>query len=552
MSIRILLLGSLVLLAPATTVDARATAAPAAKTACAKGKVRLSGRRSLCVKVRLPKRPADAHAEVRWADRVLPTRSQKRLLSRTRRRRDALLDLPLVRASALHWSDWAPYEGGTGVRYRRTTDEAPEGNVGTISGAEIEARHGDEAVAQFSVQGVTMTACPDADGLVNGKWEYSLGQRVVTRKEGMEYRQTLRGTFEATVGEDARLRKWRYAAEGDTEVKSFKVDSKGRRRHAPTRRWLINFTRQGLDPRTRLTDDNVERQLLDPETGVKGRYFGPRGSDVTQLDKEVAGHALAVIVLNLEDDARKAMLDAEKQWYDNFKCVRTTIDGPREMRAGQRASFTTRAVAKDGAPVSGTAELETVWQVGYDRERGSLSAQSPFVLEITKQGTSTSYFSVIVTSRRGRGRSVVQIFPPPPQRWRFDVTVVYDADMGSGIVPTHLNGSGQVTDEQGGGTTEGWGYYGGYEWDGTPENTCGEDMERTRTFSGEAVVGADIHDDGTVTIAFTAPERIFDFSWIVTVPLSGGTSKIQGTRPFCGEPGKARTTAVVTVTGKRV
>ena len=42
-----------------------------------------------------------------------------------------------------------------------------------------------------------------------------------------------------------------------------------------------------------------------------------------------------------------------------------------------------------------------------------------------------------------------------------------------------------------------------------------------------------------MTIAFTAIDVLFDASWILTLPVTGGEEFYTSYQPFCGDPKKA-------------
>ena len=144
-----------------------------------------------------------------------------------------------------------------------------------------------------------------------------------------------------------------------------------------------------------------------------------------------------------------------------------------------------------------------------------------------------------ITSTAGRPRPLHHSIPPQePTRYRYDIVIDFKKDMGSGIAQTLATGLGRVTVGPGEGYVDGEGDFFGTEWDSGIGNPCGHDMLRTRAFSSPVVVGAKIEGD-RVTIAFTAIYMLFDASWILTLPLTGGEEFYTSYQPFCGDPQKA-------------
>ncbi len=99
--------------------------------------------------------------------------------------------------------------------------------------------------------------------------------------------------------------------------------------------------------------------------------------------------------------------------------------------------------------------------------------------------------------------------PLEAQRWRYDIKVAFNKNMGAGIAETNATGTGSVTLGPEDGLVEGSGTYSGTEWDQTVTNTCGMDMLRARGFSSPATFGGELQGD-QVTLGFTANLRPFE------------------------------------------
>ncbi len=157
-----------------------------------------------------------------------------------------------------------------------------------------------------------------------------------------------------------------------------------------------------------------------------------------------------------------------------------------------------------------------------------------------------------ITSTAGPAAAAQHSIPPrEATRYRYDIVIDFKKDMGSGIAQTLATGLGRVTVGPGEGYVDGEGDFFGTEWDSGIGNPCGHDMLRTRAFSSPVVVGAKIEGD-RVTIAFTAIYMLFDASWILTLPLTGGEEFYTSYQPFCGDPQKALRWSKVKVTGTPV
>lgn len=153
-----------------------------------------------------------------------------------------------------------------------------------------------------------------------------------------------------------------------------------------------------------------------------------------------------------------------------------------------------------------------------------------------------------VTTTAGRAAPFTDtIEPEQPADLRIAIDVTYDEDMGPGIAKTHMRGVGTVDLGWRETRAEGTGGYDGTEWDGGIGNPCGADMLRTRGFTGTSTVGVTRNRDGTLSVAFVADERPLRMSFRAVVTTAGGTQFFTTPQPFCGEAGRALTSAVLRV-----
>jgi hypothetical protein len=567
----LLLLGALSAAPPAGA----ATATAARGRRCAAREVAVT-RRGPCLRIAVPRTGDGATARERaiapGAERFAAAGSPatRRLLRSTAARRRALAPWFSARAGAAAagrpraraasgvlalppapvFGAWQQAPAGDAadlnvddLRVRQTDGELPAGQDGEHSGVELVGRRGGTTIGRTLVQTDTLTSCPDPDGVVHGTWEFTVGQAAGQNGRFVEWLATARASYEATVGDDARLQTWRYRAEAELETRGYATDARGRRRHEPTRRLRAVFSRANLDPR-RGSDERLLRDL----TAQPPRLMGPKGG-VTAAQAEALAGRVGQTIAMLENDARTHLLKAETGWYDDFRCVEVAIDGPGKLRKGASATYTSQPHAHDGRPVTGPVALSAAG-VSVSPTSGSVAPGAPFQTTARMDGDGGS-FDLLVTSRRGRGKGfeAIALERAEARRFRFTIAVGYGEEMGPTVAPTTFEGTGTVEATVGGGFVEGTGSYSGSEWDASITNICGgPDMLRARGFSGSALVGAEADaKDGTVTVTFAVPSRPFDMSWIETFPLAGGTRAWESTQPFCTDPQGAKTRTSVTV-----
>ena len=176
----------------------------------------------------------------------------------------------------------------------------------------------------------------------------------------------------------------------------------------------------------------------------------------------------------------------DQRWHDERACA--TLDytwTPEKVVKGGRADYDLKVFAEDGAPpVAANADI------GSNCGTASSAAWSGTGFRFSVQDTSGAWrpnpyagscVSIDITSTAGRPRIVHHSIPPlEAQRWRYDIKVTFNKNMGAGIAETNATGTGSVTIGPEDGLVEGGGTYSGTEWDGTVTNTCGMDMLRAR------------------------------------------------------------------------
>jgi hypothetical protein len=167
--------------------------------------------------------------------------------------------------------------------------------------------------------------CPSAEGKVPGERRYlvttsftveTMGKRIdVTEQLGWEAK------LEAHVGDDARLKDFRYDATGHFEFSAAVYSSTGRFiARQPTRvfRWVI--TREGIDPR----HPGVSAE--DFIRSVKWNARGPKGSTFDAQDSEAIVKGVVLTEQDLAERGSSLYLQAEQSWYDRAECLKAEFD----------------------------------------------------------------------------------------------------------------------------------------------------------------------------------------------------------------------------------
>lgn len=398
--------------------------------------------------------------------------------------------------------------------------------------------------------------CPTAAGDVPTPYETSFVIGKATTEHGKRtwFRSELRmeGRWHGYVGVGARAERYDLDIRGTTEQRSgIEIASTGKvLRRNPTRVYRTVLRKRGLaigtDPTSLIREVTIR---------------GPKGTRFEQADVQPAT-ALMGLTVDAASHANHELPKGDERWYEQRACAKVDHTwAPSRVVKGGRADWDVTAYAKDGAvvadarwtPVSSCGALTASGTTGPKIHIGVVDAARAWGIDTDKGACAKAE----LTTTAGRPQPFDHSIPPEPRRTlKLTITVNYTKGMGPGITETHMRGTGTVT--LGDATTAGevvmgTGDYNGTEWDQRADNTCGQDMLATRSFAGRASVGAQRDDDGTITVAFSADERLFDgMSWIVTLPERGGSRKIESTQPFCGEREGAHTTTFFTVTATEI
>ena len=275
--------------------------------------------------VRLLVDPALATGVVRRALGSAKGRKQRNKLRR--RLLNALA--PMARAARPTETSTTTVDGVT-TKQTLTAHDPDElgGGVSSVMSGKVTGRGEDHAFVK---------RCPSAEGKVPGDRHYlvttsftveTMGKRIdVTEELGWDAK------LEAHVGDDARLKDFRYDATGHIEFKAVLYSSTGRFiARQPTRvfRWVI--TREGIDPR----HPGVSAE--DFIRSVKWNARGPKGSTFDAQDGEAIVNGVVLTDQDLADRGSSLYLQAEQSWYDRAECLKAEFD-PASLNGDGGQSF---------------------------------------------------------------------------------------------------------------------------------------------------------------------------------------------------------------------
>ena len=445
----------------------------------------------------------------------------------------------------------AVFDAGRGLRTTIRLQADDDGDA-TQATFEVTDRSGAGVIFGLGERGPPTPTCPTAAGDVPSRLRQELvvGAIVVDgkRRHRRIATQVIEGSWHGYVAVTARAQRFDVSLRGSLEVRS-RIESVATGRilqHQGTRTFRTALDRRGLpvgvDPVGLLGELRLR--------GPKGRRI-PAG-DVREASTLVAFTAAAVAEVDGELER------GDRRWYDERACARVDhTSSPERVSKGGRADWELTALAADGQRVA-----DAVWAPSSACGTLTASAARGPSIRLAVSDDAGSWgpepyapacASAEVTTTAGRPRAFQhQIAPSAASDLRVDISVVYREDMGPGVVPTEMTGSGSVTIGHGERSAEGVGQWSASEWWVTPENTCGQEMTRARNVGGAAVVGAQDNGDGTVTVAFTALERPLNMAWVWVFPADGGTLANTRQRQFCGDPAGARLTTEITVRVTRI
>ena len=438
-----------------------------------------------------------------------------------------------------------------GARAAQADPGLPAGVELVQNGTVMELRNkAGDSVSMGLEKANSVPSCPQANGDVPAKLDETMTFGVGTAAHGKRTWATVTMRNEATwtghVGVGAKAETFDVAFRGEVSIKSgVEIASTGKvlKRH-PTRTYRSALTKKGVPMK------------FDPIALAKELTFrGPKGERGDAKDLEAVTALLTTSMFGFMD-IRYELEKGDKRWYDQRACAALDFSStPEKVVKGGRGDWNAWVNAQDGTRAadarwtltSNCGALSAATLSGATVQFGVADAAGTW-----EPGTLGACVSGEITSTAGRPRELQHSIPPQElTRYRYHIVIDFKKDMGSGIAQTLATGVGRVTVGPGEGYVDGEGDFFGTEWDSGIGNPCGHDMLRTRAFSSPVVVGAKIEGD-RVTIAFTAIYMLFDASWILTLPLTGGEEFYTSYQPFCGDPQKALRWSSVKVTGTPV
>jgi hypothetical protein len=482
-------------------------------------------------------------------------RLARELLSVRRAKQAAKVAAAGPRARAAGWADAEPKSIVTRGEKTTATWERASHEITSIERdgfVETEARDRNGAGATLGIGDAHVVPdCPTAAGDVPASYQdkITFGQAGAVHGKRHWFHLTLEfeGKWRGHVGVGGKAETFDLDMRGTVEVRSgVEIAATGKvLEREPTRTYRAALTKQGLPVG------------VEPKSVIQDlRLRGPKGNRATsQAEVEglgIAGGLTVATIFRIQDMLEKG----DQRWYDARACAKVDYtSSPANVTKGGQADWDATVLAQDGTPPS-----DAIWTpastCGALTASGTRGPKAHFT--VTDSAASWSHepsrpacVTADVTSPAGRASMGHSIFVDEEARYRFDFDVLYRETMGDGVTPTNMKGTGRAEAKVGEDhAPAGEGTFSGTEWDGTVHNTCGEDMQAERGFSGTATAGADIQDDGTVTVAWTANERPLTMAWIVNIPLTPGTHAVtrKGTHPFCGERDLGKWEAVLGVT----
>ena len=294
------------------------------------------------------------------------------------------------------------------------------GSNGPISGQRTETvvEGGGVTVTRTQLDCVHWQQCPAADGALAGGaravWEErrvaeiaGVGRVVVLARHELTARTTAR------VGADARAGGYDLVADTVTTIAYEERLADGRLfARAPTRTYRLHTVIDGLDPRAH---GGGGRERARVARGPKGDRLDPDGARALLGFDAIANESL------LRDGAARALLAAERNWYDRQACARLAVTTATPVVAsGDRVEASARLTAADGeAAASGRYEI--AWGAGTP---GSGALPGAFALTVPeRQPGRYTAAHVVATSPAGCAEADLELeVRAAPPRYRVSIS----------------------------------------------------------------------------------------------------------------------------------
>ncbi|HEX8084920.1 MAG TPA: hypothetical protein VF529_11580 [Solirubrobacteraceae bacterium] len=292
-------------------------------------------------------------------------------------------------------------EGGTLTTSGGSWGEPGSGTWGTVATVrgELSSKGAKASKTETTKECVSWDTCPDADGVVTGTFDSSFEQVTAGSGEGasafMRITITVTAKLKGHVGGDGRVKTFDWDAEGTSFVRG-EARQNGK------------VIKSITGPNVRLRSQQTG---ADPRSGGKapgkptvgGWGLGGSVLDGTSEASFAMGQALYGVMADaLPDKASKALLGAERVWYDDAACLDVAFDPqPAVVEPNAKVPVSVKVKAQDGADVEAPYDAQPV-----DGAVGPPTGTTPATVTWTAPGQldegTFETFRVVAVSKRGR------------------------------------------------------------------------------------------------------------------------------------------------------
>jgi hypothetical protein len=307
-------------------------------------------------------------------------------------------------------------ENGVTVRQTITAPDDTEVGAGATE-TSTPVRSGGSLAGGTMTDSTFVQKCPNAAGNVPGEHTYRLASSTVTRSSlapgvslVMRQESGWDATLEGHVGDDARLKDFKYSATGFDEVQAHLEHSASGTlmHHFPTQVERFTLARARIDPHHPSPSGD--------EIFTHGSWNarGPKGSVFTPTEREASAEFVALADQEIAQRGAKALLAAEADWYGtqdfggmclNAEFTPSTLDllsgqsagiAARVRHAFEHVEVPIRLKTEVGGPCTGTISPAAA------KTAPSTPAQLTYTAGSCAQPVAKGSFSVEGTSKRGR------------------------------------------------------------------------------------------------------------------------------------------------------
>ncbi len=465
----------------------------------------------------------------REAERILRDLTSKRLRKYSAQMQDLLLDragsAPARARPTSTSTDIDSLGPGAKLEVKTTKTEADPGEIGSFNEIEMtlefeKGRDHGRLSKRVGLGKPFVRQCPDASGIVTGDWRMLIGDTVTGSVGGefgsVAFDHRADAKITARVGDDARLKTYDYV--GDLEVQVRPKDEDGREYPSTFR---VHFSQQEIDPRAGLGE--TPQDILKAFSSTQIAVRGPQGETQQAFDGTLG--LLLMSLMMLRTDVNAALIEAEKGWYEQEKCVRIDAGAtPAEVDPGGAVLVDVAARSTvDGSAITPATIVAGHSPCGYIEE-GAFSpttTTSPGQVTVTDTGTwergSDYGLCFSVTSKRGRGTGGAGWHVKGAWNWPDSFTGIASGQYtnSDGLLTTW---TAEFSAEQYYEDADGAGY------GGSPEDTTGT---LNWEIGGSRPDGCEVSGSGTAQAGYTGTMSRFDMRYGGTISArqsnGGGT-----------------------------